>query len=111
AGVTAEFNQNLLRRLNREIGAHFPVDRFRHNAFYNPWEGRVEMHLVSLDERAVDVGGETISFERGESIWTESSYKYSLRGFAALAKEAGFEVARVWTDREAMFSVQYLVAR
>ncbi len=108
AGVTAEFNKNLLARINREIGADFPLDRFRHHAFYDPAEGRIEMHLVSLDDRAVRVGGETIAFERGETIWTESSYKYSIRGFAALAASAGFSAARVWTDAGAMFSVHYL---
>lgn len=110
-GVTAEFNKNLLARCNRELGADFPLDRFRHHAFYDPAEGRIEMHLVSLDDRTVRVGGETIAFERGETIWTESSYKYSRRGFAALAEAAGFETARVWVDAEGMFSVHYLTLR
>jgi dimethylhistidine N-methyltransferase len=108
AGVTAAFNENLLVRINRELGAALPVPRFRHHAFYDPGEGRVEMHLVSLDDRVEEVCGERVAFERGESIWTESSYKYTLRGFATLAGAAGFSVAKVWTDTEGMFSVQYL---
>jgi dimethylhistidine N-methyltransferase len=108
AGVTAAFNENLLVRINRELGAELPLHRFRHHAFYDPGAGRVEMHLVSLDERVEDVGGELVAFERGESIWTESSHKYTLRGFATLAEAAGFSVAQVWTDEEEMFSVQYL---
>ena len=108
AGVTAAFNENVLARINRELGAALPVERFRHHAFYDPREGRVEMHLVSLDERVEEVCGELVAFERGEGIWTESSYKYTRRGFARLAEAAGFSVARVWTDAEAMFSVQYL---
>lgn len=108
AGVTAAFNENLLVRINRELGARLPVDRFRHHAFYDPREGRVEMHLVSLDDRVEEVCGERFSFERGESIWTESSYKYTVKGFARLAEAAGFSVARVWTDADAMFSVAYL---
>jgi dimethylhistidine N-methyltransferase len=108
AGVTARFNENLLVRINRELGADLPVSRFRHHAFYDPREGRVEMHLVSLDDRVEHICGQRFAFERGESIWTESSHKYTLRGFATLAEAAGFSVARVWTDPDAMFSVQYL---
>jgi dimethylhistidine N-methyltransferase len=108
AGVTAEFNKNLLARINREIGADFVLDRFRHYAFFAPLEGRIEMHLVSLEEQRAEVAGVPVAFERGESIWTESSYKYTLRGFASLAAAAGLAVERVWTDPERLFSVQYL---
>lgn len=107
-GVTAAFNLNLLVRINRELGADFQPDRFRHYAFYNPREGRVEMHLVSLVNQTVHVGEAAFSFAIGESIWTESSYKYHLDEFADMAGAVGFAVAQVWTDPQGLFSVQYL---
>ncbi len=107
-GVTAEFNLNLLRRMNRELGADFEVDRFRFRSFYNEEEGRVESYLVSRSEQTVRVGGEAFRFEEGETIHTENSHKYTLDGFAALAAESGFRVDRVWMDENKMFSVQFL---
>jgi dimethylhistidine N-methyltransferase len=107
-GVTAAFNMNILVRLNRELAANFAVDRFRHYAFYNPVFARVEMHLVSLVEQTVRVHNVDIHFERGESIWTEASYKYAPSEFAALAAGAGWHVDQVWTDDRGLFSVQYL---
>jgi dimethylhistidine N-methyltransferase len=107
-GVTAAFNRNLLARINRELGADFALDRFRHEARYDESAGRIEMHLVSTAPQTVHVDGEAISFESGESIWTESSYKYGIEEFRDLARSAGFEVERIWTDEEEMFSVQLL---
>lgn len=107
-GVTAAFNLNLLARINIELEADFHLERFRHYAFYNPREGRVEMHLVSLDNQIVHVGDAEFSFTIGESIWTESSYKYRVDEFAALAAVAGFRVEHVWMDPQELFSVQYL---
>ena len=107
-GITARFNLNLLVRLNRELGATFQVDAFRHYAFYNPVFARVEMHLVSLVDQRVRVAGVEIGFERGESIWTEASYKYSVDDFAGLAAAAGWRLEQVWTDDRGLFSVQYL---
>jgi L-histidine Nalpha-methyltransferase len=107
-GITAAFNMNILVRLNRELGADFALDRFRHYAFYNPVFARMEMHLVSLADQVVRVRGVDIHFERGESIWTEASYKYAPAEFAALAARAGWQVERVWTDDRGLFSVQYL---
>jgi L-histidine Nalpha-methyltransferase len=107
-GITAAFNLNILGRLNREFRADFAVDKFRHYAFYNPVFARVEMHLVSLAEQTVHLGGMKIHFDRGESIWTEASYKYNPQEFAALAGRAGWRVQRVWTDDRGLFSVQYL---
>jgi dimethylhistidine N-methyltransferase len=106
-GVTAAFNLNLLTRLNRELGASFALDQFRHYAFYNAVFARVEMHLVSLIDQWVQVAGVDIHFERGESVWTESSYKYNPEDFAALAASAGWRVEQVWTDDRGLFSVQY----
>lgn len=110
-GVTAAFNLNLLARINRELSADFELDQFRHYAFYNPREGRVEMHLVSLADQVVHVGNDAFAFVIGESIWTESSYKYRLDAFAAMAAAAGLRVEQVWTDPRQLFSVQYLTAQ
>jgi dimethylhistidine N-methyltransferase len=107
-GVTAAFNLNILARLNRELGADFEIDQFRHYAFYNPVFDRVEMHLVSLKEQSVHVANVRIGFRRGESIWTEGSYKYNLDEFGELAAAAGWRVEQVWTDDRRLFSVQYL---
>lgn len=110
-GVTAAFNLNLLARLQRELGAEINPDQFAHYAPYNPSLGRIEMHLVSLADQLVRLGGVVIPFRQGESILTEYSYKYDLHEFAQLVAEAGFGVERVWTDERHWFSVQYLVAR
>lgn len=108
SGVTAEFNRNLLRRLNRELGADFVPERFAHRAVWVEDAGRIEMHLVSDSEQQVHLGSEIISFSPGESICTEHSHKYTLASFSALAAEAGFRVEHVWTDSEGLFSVQAL---
>jgi dimethylhistidine N-methyltransferase len=108
-GVTAEFNLNLLARINHELGADFQLNQFRHYAPYNPAQNRIEMHLLSLKEQVVHLGDTKIHFKAGESIWTESSYKYSLPEFAQLGATAGFKVKAVWTDPLQLFSVQYLV--
>ena len=108
-GVTAAFNLNLLHRINRELGSDFQVDSFKHYAFYNPKEGRIEMHLLSLREQSVHIDNTTINFTLGETIWTESSYKYNLDEFEEIAATAGFRVQHAWTDRQQWFSVQYLV--
>ena len=108
AGVTAAFNLNLLRRINRELGADFDLDRFRHKAFFNAAESRIEMHLESLAAQKVRVCDRTISFARGETIHTESSYKYTVESFRALAAGAGWSPAAVWTDAKGHFSVHAL---
>ena len=109
-GVTARFNLNLLARINRELGADFDLRRFRHYAFYNAPLGRVEMHLVSLARQAVRIGRHRFEFEHGETIHTENSHKYAVDEFRALAAEAGFRGARLWQDRQGLFSLHGLVA-
>jgi dimethylhistidine N-methyltransferase len=109
-GVTAAFNVNLLARINRELGADFPLLGFRHHAFYNQSLGRVEMHLISNHALTVQIGDVSVAFEAGESIRTECSYKYSLEQFHHLAANAGLRVVDVWTDDRGLFSVQYLEA-
>jgi dimethylhistidine N-methyltransferase len=108
AGVTAQFNLHLLERINHELYANFQIDQFLHYAFYNPPEGRVEMHLVCGKSQRVSIGNTLIPIKEGESIWTESSYKYTLEEFAQLANRAGLKVERVWLDEDALFSIQYL---
>jgi dimethylhistidine N-methyltransferase len=110
-GVTAAFNLNLLERINRELGADFYPEQFEHYAFYNYPPGRVEMHLISQRDQTVHLDNTAITFAKGETIWTESSYKYDFDQFERMAAEAGWQVARVWTDDRQWFSVQYLVNR
>lgn len=108
-GVTAAFNLNLLQRINYELDGDFQLDWFEHCAFYNRDEGRIEMHLISRREQDVHLDNTTIHFAEGETIWTESSYKFDLDEFAQLAAAAGFKVQQVWTDERQWFSVQYLM--
>ena len=108
AGVTAAFNLNLLIRANRELNADFDTEGFEHKALYNEEEGRIEMHLISLCEQQVNVGGHVFEFEKEETIHTENSYKYTLPQFAALSKRADFKVERLWTDKNCFFSIHYL---
>jgi L-histidine Nalpha-methyltransferase len=107
-GVTAAFNRNLLVRINRELGGDFVVEQFAHRAFYNPAQGRIEMHLVSRCDQKVHIGDAEFLFAKGESIRTEYSHKYSLPCLRMLAEAAGFTVADVWTDELQYFSVLYL---
>ena len=108
AGVTAAFNLNMLARLNREAAATFDVARFRHRAFFNSAESRIEMHLESLEHQTVGVGGVPIEFARGETIWTESSYKYDRERLDRLVSAAGFSLTRLWSDAREQFWVAFL---
>ena len=109
AGVTAAFNLNLLVRANRELGADFDLQGFRHTAVFNAAKSRVEMHLVSTGNQTVSLLGRRFSFRPGESIHTENSHKYSIADFADLARRAGWTPRRVWTDDLDLFSVHELV--
>ncbi len=109
AGVTAEFNLNMLRHLNREYESDFDLDAWSHQARYNRDAGRIELRLINEDDQTVNVGPEVISFTAGEGILTEYSHKYTLDGFAEMAERAGFRVEKVWTDPQKLFSVQYCV--
>lgn len=107
-GVTAEFNLNMLVRLNRELGADFDHSLFRHQAFFNDAASRIEMHLESPAPQRVTIAGERICFAAGETIWTESSYKYDVDALRVLVIAAGFEITRLWTDARELFWVAYL---
>jgi dimethylhistidine N-methyltransferase len=108
AGVTAKFNRNLLVRINRELGANFDLARFEHHAFFNREQHRIEMHLASLERQRVRVCGASIEFRAGETIHTESSYKYSIASFQKLARGAGWSPLAAWTDADNYFSVHVL---
>jgi dimethylhistidine N-methyltransferase len=108
AGVTAEFNLNILRRMNRELGGDFDLASFRHRAFYNAADRRIEMHLESLKAQTVHVAGGAFSFAKGETIHTESSYKYTVDSFRALAESAGWRPTGLWTDERHYFSIHAL---
>jgi len=111
AGVTAAFNLNLLRRINRELGGTFEIGDFAHEARWNPERGRVEMHLVSRRRQSVRIGTHRFDFAPGESIHTENSYKYGLDRFRALADDAGYVPVEAWTDPDRLFSVHLLRAK
>lgn len=105
AGITAAFNLNLLARANRELGATFDVSAFRHEAIYDPLNGRIEMHLVSVKEQTVELLGERFQFRAGERIHTENSYKFSIEQFSELAHAGGWRIGSFWTDARGWFSV------
>ncbi len=111
-GVTAAFNRNLLVRMNRELDADFDVRSFRHVARWNARMSRVEMHLASMRHQSVSIRGANVSvgFEVGETIWTESSYKYEPDNVRAMASLAGFDTREMWTDEDARFALALLAA-
>lgn len=109
-GITAAFNLNLLRRLNLELGADFPLDAFEHRAFFNESRSRVEMHLVARRPTTVTLGDQAVEFAEGESIHTENSYKYTLESFEFLLGRAGFAPRARWTDARKWFGVFYCEA-
>jgi dimethylhistidine N-methyltransferase len=110
AGVTARFNLNVLVRINTELGGNFDLSAFTHRAIYNRERHRIEMHLISRKAQTVRILGRSFAFRAGETIHTESSYKYSLERFIALAQGSGWKPIASWTDAKRMFSVHALVA-
>src|SRR5437868_9169424 len=110
AGVTARFNLNVLVRINEELDGNFDLSAFTHRAIYNRERHRIEMHLVSRKAQTVRILGRSFAFRANETIHTESSYKYSLDRFAALAQDSGWKPTASWTDAGDMFSVHALLA-
>jgi dimethylhistidine N-methyltransferase len=106
-GVTAEFNLNLLERLNREAGSNFNPENFYHDALYNEKHGRVEMHLRSRISQLVKVHQTVFRFHEGESIHTENSYKYSTDEFIELGARSGFKIKKYWIDEKGLFCVYF----
>ncbi|HEX2494464.1 MAG TPA: L-histidine N(alpha)-methyltransferase, partial [Steroidobacter sp.] len=111
AGLTAQFNLNALRHLNREIGADFNLQGFEHQAVWVEKKSRIEMHLVSRRDQTVHIGAQEVRFARGEPLHTEYCHKYTLESFAELASAANLAVTRVWMDSQQRFSVQRLEPR
>ena len=107
AGVTAQFNKNLLTRINRELGGDFDLAHWQHYAVYNPAEGRIELYLISEIDQTVKIGGNVFKFSAGEKILTEYSYKHTIGGFITLARQAGFSFEQIWTDDASWFGVFY----
>ena len=107
SGVTAEFNKNLLARVNRELGADFNLRRWQHHTIYNSAEGRIELYLISEIAQVVRIAGREFDFRAGEEILTEYSYKHTIPGFIGLARQAGFRFEQVWTDDARWFGVFY----
>jgi dimethylhistidine N-methyltransferase len=108
AGVTAEFNLNVLRHLNRELGTNFDLNAFKHEARWVAEQSRIEMHLVSTRAQRVKLGRETIEFAAGEHLVTEHCHKFTAQQFQALAHSAGWAARQMWTDEQRLFSVHYL---
>ena len=108
AGVTAEFTLNLLARLNREIGSDFDLGQFRHRARYSQERRRIETFLVSQCAQRVHVGGQAFDFGAGEAMLVETSHKYTDPDFAAMAGEAGWQVAQAWNDPKDWFGLRLL---
>ena len=106
-GVTAEFNLNILRRLNRELDADFDPARFRHRVFWIPSKSRIEMHLESTCDQHVRIAAAQLDvhFAKSERIHTENSYKFTDETIRILLRDAGFDVERTWTDERGWYSV------
>lgn len=104
-GVSADFNLNILRRINRELQGNVNLDNFEHHILINEFEGRVEMHLKALKTHEAFIGGKTINFYEGETIHTESSYKYTIDGFTYLAKRSGWKADKYWISSTPQFSI------
>jgi L-histidine Nalpha-methyltransferase len=110
AGITAEFNRNILHRLNRELGADFDLARFNHQAIWNAAESRMEMHLVSNGQQRVTIGEVELYFTAGETIHTENSYKFTQKSIVWLLKQSGFTLGPQWVDEREWFAVNLAVA-
>ena len=110
-GVTAAFNKNLLVRMNRELDANFDLAAFAHRAIWNPLDRRIEMHLAAVRPQTVSIrrSGVEVRFEEGESIWTESSYKYDAQEVVDFVSEAGFAAHSQWMDPDARFALTLFV--
>ena len=109
AGVTAEFNLNLLAHINRETSTNFDLNRWQHRAIYNSEAGRIEMYLISETDQTVRIQDRQFHFRAGEKVLTEHSYKHTPEGFISLARQAGFDFVKLWTDDARLFGVFYFV--
>ena len=104
--ITAEFNLNVLNRLNKELQTDFNLNQWKHIAFYNDEHGRIEMHLSSNTDQRVHINGTSVNFKRNETILTEYSYKYSIEEFEELISDT-YRLEKYWTDKDNLFAVLY----
>lgn len=111
AGVTAQFNLNLLARINRELGANFDLSAFDHRAVWNEAASRIEMHLVSQRPQQVQIGDRTFAFDAGETIHTENSRKFAIDSLTPLFEQTGWHLNKTWRDERHYFAVLLLSAR
>jgi dimethylhistidine N-methyltransferase len=105
AGITSEFNLNLLRRINGELDANFDVASFNHEARWNNDDARIEMHLVSERDQSVEISGKKFDFRQGETIHTENSRKFEIDALKTLIGQCGWQMADSWVDKDSLFSV------
>lgn len=110
AGVTADFNMNVLVRINRELGADFNLDVFHHEARWNEDASQIEMHLVSDRDQTVTINEQRFEFKNGETIHTENSRKFSVEALTALSEPAGWSVSELWTDADQLYGMLLLEA-
>ena len=110
-GVTAEFNKNLLHRINNELDADFNLSQFEHRAIFNSQKSRIEMYLKSKVDQAVSINLQQFEFSKSESIHTENSYKYSLESFAELVEKSGLVSQKQWIDKDELIAIQYLTCQ
>ena len=110
AGLTAEFNLNLLHRMRHELNADLDPDDFEHKAFYNSEAGRIEMHLISTRRHTLRLNGHLFEFKKGEGLHTENSYKYSPEEFIELASEHGFAELRHWVGEDGLFAIYLMTS-
>ena len=108
SGATAAFNLNIIHRMKNELGSDCDPENFRHKAFYNSKDGRVEMHLASRKKQSFSIGGLHFEMNKGETIHTENSYKYSPNEFISLASKSGFAKIRYWQDKDKLFAIYLL---
>ena len=107
-GVTAEFNSNILNHVNKLAEANFDHQLFEHRAIYNTKERRIEMYLDAKTQQVFQLDGQDLRFEKGESILTEYSYKYTQADIEELAENSGFRLNKIWLDNNKLFSVSHL---
>lgn len=108
-GISAAFNKNILLHLNALLGADFDLNNFVHRVHFNPDYSRMEMHLESFLKHKVMAADQLLSFEAGETIHTESSYKFTIASFSTLAASAGWQLQNYWQDQRAYFALFYFV--
>jgi len=110
-GVTAQFNLNVLSHLNEAYGGTFDLSKFQHIALFNKEHNRIEMHLKALEDLKFEVAGSSFQLQKGETIHTENSYKYSIEGVKQLAHESGWHLLVSWTDERDLFSLHMMMAK